>query len=402
LAGWKRIDVKASEENATRRTHALLLALGGGGDVLAAAMFAEILKARGLSPVLVSVAWERFVKDPLPGPRSLSELSHVKLFGKHLARASKHTAFPNGALTNQATLAGRVGIENYILDPHQGVVGLKKGLKELRKLFEISEAWGIDVGGDLLAERSSPHVRSPLADAMLLSALVGEFPDAKAAVFGMGVDGELPRRVWTSMIARHLRRELVLEVTTLPMSGVRMVSQLLDDRLVDTEATAMIVRAYQGLHGRYLVRDAGSIISVDHTTLCGFTYRANDVATKINELAVKVAGSETLQSASSIIEEHGYQSEWRYETEKVKRLQGSYPSVRPDELRPRVQELLAEISHKKPVIHFVAERYLAESLKVAIGSIREVLEELATEKIVSIHRPFVKLQRRNLFQRVGE
>jgi hypothetical protein len=181
-----------------------------------------------------------------------------------------------------------------------------------------------------------------------------------------------------------------------------MVSQLLDDRLVDTEATAMIVRAYQGLHGRYLVRDAGSIIIVDHTTLCGFTYRANDVATKINELAVKVAGSETLQSASSIIEEHGYQSEWRYETEKVKRLQGSYPSVRPDELRPRIQELLAEISHKKPVIHFVAERYLAESLKVAIGSIREVLEELATEKIVSIHRPFVKLQRRNLFQRVGE
>jgi hypothetical protein len=384
------------DENGTRPAHALLLALGGGGDVLAAAMFAETLTTRGLSPVLVSVAWERFIKDPLPGPRSLGELSHVKMIGKHLAQASKHTAFPNGALTNQATLAGRVGIEkNYILDPHQGVVGLKEGLKGLRKLFNITEAWGIDVGGDLLAEKSSPQVRSPLADAMLLSALIGVFPEAKVAVFGMGVDGELPRRVWTSMVARHLRRRLVLEVRTLPMNGVEMVAGLLDDRLVDTEATAMIVRAYQGLHGRFLVRDAGSIISVDHTTLCGFVYKANDVATKINELSLKVAPSDTLQSASSIVEEHGYQSEWRYENEKVKKLKGSYPSLRPEELRPKVQNLLTEISHKKPAIHFVAERYLAETLKVAIGSIRAVLEELATQKIISMHCPFIKLLRKS-------
>jgi hypothetical protein len=174
-----------------------------------------------------------------------------------------------------------------------------------------------------------------------------------------------------------------------------MVAGLLDDRLVDTEATAMIVRAYQGLHGRFLVRDAGSIISVDHTTLCGFVYKANDVATKINELSLKVAPSDTLQSASSIVEEHGYQSEWRYENEKVKKLKGSYPSVRPEELRPKVQNLLTEISHKKPAIHFVAERYLAETLKVAIGSIRAVLEELATQKTISMHCPFIKLLRKS-------
>ena len=389
----KRFAKNASEKKKPR-DYALLLALGGGGDVLASAIFAESIKARGLIPIIASVVWERFVKDPLPGPRRLCDLSNATLIGEHLAQATKCTAFPNGALTNQAVLTEALGLENnYILDPHHGVTGLVEGLEVLGRLFPVTEAWGIDVGGDVLAEKSSRYLRSPLADAMLLSALVRVFPNANAAVFGIGVDGELPRQVWKRNIARHLRNRWIIETTSLPMKGIRKMSELLEARVVDTEATAMVIRAYQGLHGRFMVRDAGSIIYVDSATLCGFIYKASDVCERINALPDMVRQTDSIQKASDIIENYGYQSEWRYENEKVAKLKGPYSNLGQNELRPLVFELLREISSQKPVINFVAERYLAERLKVNIGCIRELLEELREERFITLYPPFIKLNK---------
>lgn len=363
--------------------------------MLSSAIFADYIRRRNLTPILASIVWERFVKDPLPGPRRLDELKHLTYAGEHLAKASRSTAFPNGTSINQAVLVGSLGLEdNYILDPHYGVAGLIQALKSLNRLFPVTEAWGIDVGGDVLAERSSSHLRSPLADAMLLAALVDVFPDAKVAIFGIGVDGELPRHVWEPNIARHLSEGWIIDTVGLPANGIDKMSKLLDARLVDTEASAMVIRAYQGLHGRYLVRDAGSVVSVDVTTLLGFVYKAAYICESINELPDKVQSTNSIQEASEIIERCGYNSEWRYEHEKVSKLTGPYSALSQDELQPLVSELLDEISSRKPAVHFTAERYLAERLKVDVSCVRVLLENLQKQNALTLHPPFFKLIKR--------
>jgi hypothetical protein len=51
---------------------ALVLGVGGGGDIVGALATARFLEFCGLRFFLGGLPWERFVYDPVPGPRQLS------------------------------------------------------------------------------------------------------------------------------------------------------------------------------------------------------------------------------------------------------------------------------------------------------------------------------------------
>ena len=53
---------------------ALLIGMGGGGDVVGALAITDLLDGLGTEWVLGGVAWERSPIDPRPGPRSLDEI----------------------------------------------------------------------------------------------------------------------------------------------------------------------------------------------------------------------------------------------------------------------------------------------------------------------------------------
>src|SRR5438874_863066 len=96
---------------------ALIVALGGGGDIIAAYLLGDLLAKRGLRPVFASLAWERFVKDPPPGPRRPGELTGVELVDPSLGKSSAVCSFASGARTNQGFLSANLGMsENYLLD----------------------------------------------------------------------------------------------------------------------------------------------------------------------------------------------------------------------------------------------------------------------------------------------
>src|SRR5690348_2367980 len=110
---------------AAQSRYALVVALGGGGDVIAAYLWGDLLSRRGLTPIVASLAWERFVKDPLPGPRSLIELSGVEMVSEYLGRSTAECRFPCGNRTNQGSLTVELGlINNYLLEPGGGVQSL--------------------------------------------------------------------------------------------------------------------------------------------------------------------------------------------------------------------------------------------------------------------------------------
>jgi len=384
-------DIKHSRHRAAK--HVLVLALGGGGDAVSAAILAESLSRRGLIPVIAGLAWERYVKDPNPGPRRPGDLCEIKMVTNVLGEVTAHTAFPNGAYINQAILTSQFGIQHsFVLDPYGGTRSIIAGLMFLDSMFNFHEVWGVDVGGDILAEESMDSLRSPLADALMLAALYELWRDASVAIVGIGVDGELPRDIWEKIVAQHFQAEYVKDVLILSYSEIRKAASLFDRRALDSEATAIVVRAYCGLRGNVLIRDAGSIVKVDFSTLPVMVYRAEDIYTRINMLPKVLSKSTSLEQASRIVEEHGYLSELRYEQDKANSILKPYSVVAQNELLPKVLHLLDHSDAYGSEIHLVSERFVAEKLKVDIACVREVIDNLHKDGRVQSLPPFIRIR----------
>lgn len=62
---------------------ALFFAVGGGGDVASAAMLALATRRLGVKAYVASVAWERFIIDPVPGPIRLVEIVGGRQLGEY-------------------------------------------------------------------------------------------------------------------------------------------------------------------------------------------------------------------------------------------------------------------------------------------------------------------------------
>src|ERR1035441_416523 len=74
-------------------SRALVVGVGGGGDVVGALGTARFLEFCGLEFVLGGLSWERSEVDPLPGPRAAQEGMNVRILHQYawLANASSRT-----------------------------------------------------------------------------------------------------------------------------------------------------------------------------------------------------------------------------------------------------------------------------------------------------------------------
>src|SRR5215510_13215712 len=72
---------------------ALVIGVGGGGDVVGALATARFLEFCGLPFYLGGLSWERFVYDPQPGPRPLVEIEEVRILHPHawMVNGNTHT-----------------------------------------------------------------------------------------------------------------------------------------------------------------------------------------------------------------------------------------------------------------------------------------------------------------------
>ena len=122
------------EELLERGRRPLVLAIGGGGDVASAAVLAKSLERLGFKPVLASIAWERYVVDPVPGPIRLEELrSFIKLRdGYALVDESAYAERGGRRVKFQAANASGVLKEPiYVVDLYGGVRGYVEAIEEV-------------------------------------------------------------------------------------------------------------------------------------------------------------------------------------------------------------------------------------------------------------------------------
>src|SRR4051794_21721830 len=93
----------------------LLVAAGGGGDVIGAVMVAETLGLTQHDARVATLAWERLLVDPVPGPRSVDDFDGLLQRGETFeVLPSSRTFEPYGSLLPR--LRRDLGYRQYLLD----------------------------------------------------------------------------------------------------------------------------------------------------------------------------------------------------------------------------------------------------------------------------------------------
>ena len=151
-------------------SRALVIGVGGGGDVVGALACARFLEFCGLEFFLGGLSWERAVYDPVPGPRRLSEVENVRALHEYAWLANAASCTNTGVYFAESKMAAAQQAEVLLVDINGGAEGVGAGLEAAMKHFNADLLVGLDVGGDSLAEGHEVGLRSPLADSIVLAA----------------------------------------------------------------------------------------------------------------------------------------------------------------------------------------------------------------------------------------
>lgn len=231
-------------------TSALYVAAGGGGDVIAAAILASIRDSTEPA-VIASLAWDRLIIDPIPGPRTFADFTGLRHHAPLAAEITPDTRPipPAGSLLPR--LASELNARLFLLDATNSVPGLADQLTAIAATTSRSRLVLVDVGGDLVAEGTEDTLRSPLADFLLLSACLASELPLTALVAGPGLDGELPEAdVIARCVLLNAEQRYVLN-----REHVQPFRHLFTWH--PSEATGLLVAAAAGRRGVVEVRDAG-------------------------------------------------------------------------------------------------------------------------------------------------
>lgn len=332
----------------------LIVAVGGGGDVLTATSI-----ARGGRDYVASFVWEKLSADPHPGPRRPRELLNVNFDVADLATALPNTSLPGGRLINQATLASAFSdVPQFILNAEGGSPSVAIQLQAICDLYGIDEVWGVDVGGDALSGIPTPTLTSPLVDAIFLGALSRLNLDASLIVFGLGLDGEVSERELKDISARILRSGFVSDIHTIPNAAVTKITRFIAEGAFSSEVSSLLFWSYRGLSGKVLFRDGGLRVHVGRESMLGYRLSVATVCREFNPLGEVVAEISSLKDASDKLRSLGHRTELQ---DQIDILAGR--EYQPDILAG-AQSLLEIVAQIPSDIDYVARRYLARRMGV--------------------------------------
>lgn len=234
----------------------MVFAIGGGGDIVTAAVIALWLRRVGNIDVYIgSFVWERLIIDPEPGPIPFDNFKSVKMLGENSLVVTGNTLVERGNRVFKpqvACVSGIVGEPIYVVDLWGGVAGVKKGIQEVCDKLGLEGFIAVDVGGDVLAVGNEENLWSPLADSIGLAAFGVTKEDSILAVHGLGCDGELEQE--------YLLRRISLIASK---GGFRVAKSLTKyeswylEKILTTcisEASRIPLLAYKGFYGEHPIR----------------------------------------------------------------------------------------------------------------------------------------------------
>lgn len=294
--------------------HALVIGVGGGGDVVGALAAARFLEFCGLGFTLGGLSWERNVYDPLPGPRKLSETNNVKPLHEFAWLANAQSQTSTGVPFAEAKMAESINQEVLLVDINGGVKGVVAGLEAAMKALDTDLLVGLDVGGDSLAQGHETGLRSPLADSIVLAALAELEQRGQRTiwgVFGFGSDGELTVDEIELALSRLGAAKGLLGAWSLTPKIAAELETVI--KTVPTEASAIPVQCFRGGWGRHEIRRGQRHVKLTPLTALTFFMSTEILYDTLARPARAVRQSATLDEANEALHAIGIHTELDYE-----------------------------------------------------------------------------------------
>ncbi len=257
----------------------LILSTGGGGDVATALLYARIASSENARTVILALPWERYVKDPCPGPIELSSFIGVEMLD-HVALAKYECLAERCAQVFTPTVCKAAKLSTatipvYILDGWSGELGIRRGIEEVASIHGCEAILAVDVGGDVLARGCEENLWSPLGDSLGLAAATNAGFDAKLLVQGLGADGELNEKELLHVIAGLARRGALIWSRGITKKELQVLEEITS--YIHTEAGRVPVLGFRGYFGEHRIRGGTRSVSIDIYKTCAVILEAEPV-----------------------------------------------------------------------------------------------------------------------------
>lgn len=192
---------KSLHELALKSKNALLVGIGGGGDIIQAIPIKNYFKLLGVEEVYVAgIAGEWWPFDTCspseyiwaPTTYAVEDLTGAQLVTDGAAKVNAKTKYKGRSIA-EAKAAQALGEETYVFSVRRGVQGLLKSFNGFIEKTGVDLVVGMDVGSDSLysGEDEIHQPKTPLVDFIVLSALARLEVDSVYGLAGLGCDGEM-------------------------------------------------------------------------------------------------------------------------------------------------------------------------------------------------------------------
>jgi hypothetical protein len=264
---------------------------------------------------LGGLTWERRPFDPVPGPRSVGEIVDAEEIAPGVLLAGPGTRLRDREVVfAESRMSEFLGQPVVLIDINAGPASVATGLSEAIAALKCDLLVLVDVGGDVIAHGEEPGLRSPLADAIMLSAggrLSTSGQPVLLGIFGVGCDAELTP---DEVLAR-----LATVASAGGLCGARGLTGPVAERmeaameLVSTEASAQAVRAFRGAAGQTTIRGGSRTLELSSVAALTFYLDVDITINAAGRLAAAVANAGSLEEANDALNALGVGTELDYE-----------------------------------------------------------------------------------------
>ncbi len=291
---------------------ALVLGIGGGGDVVGALAVARLCESLGTPCALGGVAWERFAIDPRPGPRPLGEIRGGERLAGGAVLADAETTTDDGVAFAEAGVAGFLGAPTALIDVTRGATGASEGIAAAMERLECDLLVGVDVGGDMLGRGDEEGLASPLCDAVMVAAMLEGAGDRDPilAMIGAGCDGELAPAQVLDRVAALARAGAWIGTWGMPPDVGTELERAA--ARVPTEASLMVARCARGETGTVPIRGGRRQVELGPLGALAFFFDPVAASDEL-PLARAVRASDSIDAARDALGALGVRTELDYE-----------------------------------------------------------------------------------------